>query len=559
MIIGSKPSLFGAQLYGRLSKIILLAATASTTVLLIFIIFLAETTRTNALVSIGQALDVQNQLILSNAREGLNLTDYVAKQARAEWLESGRLRPHAAQIEGMPNYQGAIVQIAVIDSNGYLAASSLNSLASKVYLGDRGHFIALKDALEDKIYISKPVIGRVSGKETVQFVRPIFSLDKKFAGVVVVSLDTKIFLALEIKALMNAGTFVELLGEDNVTRFGSMPDTASHATLNTPVEPSSAILSGKIKKMVSDNNFLRTTVISDFPLKLVVGKSSEKSGVRVRNIYLYAAIACVVIMLAAFLFTTNIIRLISTKQILLRRLELSNVKANSANEMKSKFVSGISHELRTPLNGILGFSELAKLSGSVEESRQYNEVIFESAQRLHQLVNTLLDLAKIEAGQIRLTTTVVNTADFFESIVGLYRDDAEKKSLVLNLTVNPAVPPTMLIDRIMVMQVIDNLIGNAVKFTETGVIFLDVEKVKKSWFVKIIDTGIGMTQEQIHHAFERFGAMQLYDSTVIANQGAGLGLALCKELLDLMEGTIDIQSDVGVGTTVTVTFKENDD
>jgi hypothetical protein len=177
MIIGSKPSLFGAQLYGRLSKIILLAATASTTVLLIFIIFLAETTRTNALVSIGQALDVQNQLILSNAREGLNLTDYVAKQARAEWLESGRLRPHAAQIEGMPNYQGAIVQIAVIDSNGYLAASSLNSLASKVYLGDRGHFIALKDALEDKIYISKPVIGRVSGKETVQFVRPIFSLD----------------------------------------------------------------------------------------------------------------------------------------------------------------------------------------------------------------------------------------------------------------------------------------------------------------------------------------------------------------------------------------------
>jgi signal transduction histidine kinase len=338
-----------------------------------------------------------------------------------------------------------------------------------------------------------------------------------------------------------------------------MPDTASHATLNTPVEPSSAILSGKIKKMVSDNNFLRTTVISDFPLKLVVGKSPEKSGVRVRNIYLYAAIACVVIMLAAFLFTTNIIRLISTKQILLRRLELSNVKANSANEMKSKFVSGISHELRTPLNGILGFSELAKLSGSVEESRQYNEVIFESAQRLHQLVNTLLDLAKIEAGQIRLTTTVVNTADFFESIVGLYRDDAEKKSLVLSLTVNPAVPPTMLIDRIMAMQVIDNLIGNAVKFTETGVIFLDVEKVKKSWFVKIIDTGIGMTQEQIHHAFERFGAMQLYDSTVIANQGAGLGLALCKELLDLMEGTIDIQSDVGVGTTVTVTFKENDD
>jgi signal transduction histidine kinase len=559
MIIGNKPNLFNIRLYDRLFKKILLAAITTTTALLTLTIFLAEMARTNALDSIGQALDVQNQLILSSARESLNLTDYVAKQARAEWLASGRLRPHAAQIEGMPSYQDSIVQIAVIDANGYLAASSLNSAASKLYLGDRGHFIALKDALEDKIYISSPVIGRVSGKETVQFVRPIFSLDKKFFGVVVVSLDTQIFLAPEIKALMNAGTFVEFLGEDNVKRFGSMPDTAPLATLNTPLEPSLGILSGKIGKMVSENYFSRATVISKFSLKLVLGKSPEEMGLRLRNIYLYAAIACVAIALAAFLFTTSILRLVRTKQILLRRLEVSNLKANSANEMKSKFVSGISHELRTPLNGILGFSELAKLSESTEESRRYNEVIFESAQRLHQLVSRLLDLAKIEAGQIRLTTTVVNTADFFESIVGLYRDDAEKKSLVLSLTVNPAVPLAMLVDRIMVMQVIDNLISNSVKFTETGVIFLDVEKVEKSWVVKVIDTGIGMTQEQIQHAFERFGAMQLYDSTVVPNQGAGLGLAICKELLDLMEGTIDIQSDLGVGTTATVTFKENDD
>jgi signal transduction histidine kinase len=109
------------------------------------------------------------------------------------------------------------------------------------------------------------------------------------------------------------------------------------------------------------------------------------------------------------------------------------------------------------------------------------------------------------------------------------------------------------------MQVINNLVGNSVKFTESGVIFLGVEKSENSWIIKVIDTGIGMTQEKTRLAFERFGSMQLYDSVVVPNQGAGLGLALCKDLLDLMEGTIDIQSEPNSGTTVTVTFKESND
>lgn len=87
---------------------------------------------------------------------------------------------------------------------------------------------------------------------------------------------------------------------------------------------------------------------------------------------------------------------------------------------------------------------------------------------------------------------------------------------------------------------------------------MDVEKLDKSWVVKVVDTGIGMTQEKILHAFERFGSMQLYDSAVVPNQGAGLGLSLCKELLDLMAGAINIQSELNVGTTVTVTFKDTD-
>jgi signal transduction histidine kinase len=554
-----KPHIFGDQLFRKLRNRILVAATVVMISLLILTILFAAMYRANILDSIGRALTTQSQLLSSNAHEGLNLADYVAKQARAEWQVTGRLRPHSAQVEGIPNFQGAIIQIAVIDASGYLSASSLNSTASKLYLGDRAHFIAVKDALKDEIHISKPVIGRVSGKETVQFVRPIFSMAQEFIGVVVVSLDTEIFLVSEIKSLENSGTFVTFIGDDNIKRFGLKSDTVPSSPLNTSVMPPAGVFSDKFGMLVPDDYFSRIIPIPGFPLKMIVSKSREEVMVRLRGIYLSAGIVCVAIVLLAFLFTGSILRLIRSKRNLLLRLEASNLKANSANEMKSKFVSGISHELRTPLNGILGFSELAKLSETVEESRRYSEVIFESAQRLHQLVNMLLDLAKIEAGQMQLTATVVKTTDFFESIMGLNRDAAEKKDLVLSLSIQPSTPSTLSVDRIKLMQVISNLVGNSVKFTESGVIFLGVEKSENSWIIKVIDTGIGMTQEKTRLAFERFGSMQLYDSVVVPNQGAGLGLALCKDLLDLMEGTIDIQSEPNSGTTVTVTFKESND
>jgi two-component system sensor histidine kinase BarA len=553
-----KPNLFGVQLFDRLLKRILAAAIVITCMLLILVVFLAAVAGNNKIDAVERALITESQLIASNSQEAFNLADYVAKQARSEWLETGKLRPHASQIEGMPNFRGVIAQIAIIDAAGYLSASSLTSAPSRMYLGDRAHFIALKDASVDKFYIGKPVVGRVSGKETVQFVRPIFSTDQKFSGVVVVSMDSSIFLAPEIEALTSVGTTVALLGEDNVKRFGSKPGTEPSSPESTFRTFTPSFISGAFGKLLPEHYFSRTSAISGFRLKLIVRKAPEEVVSQLLIIYFSTFLTCLAIIFAAFLFTSSIFRLIRSKQLLLLRLEASNLKANSANEMKSKFVSGISHELRTPLNGILGFSELAKLSGSFEESKRYNEVIFESAQRLHQLVNMLLDLAKIEAGQMQLTTTVVRTADFFESVVGLHRDAAEKKGLVLSLTVSQSAPLTMLVDRIKLMQVIDNLVGNAVKFTESGVIFLDVEKLDKSWVVKVVDTGIGMTQEKILHAFERFGSMQLYDLAVVPNQGAGLGLSLCKELLDLMAGAINIQSELNVGTTLTVTFKDTD-
>jgi len=236
----------------------------------------------------------------------------------------------------------------------------------------------------------------------------------------------------------------------------------------------------------------------------------------------------------------------------LLELEESNVKANSANAMKSKFVAGISHELRTPLNGILGFAELVEMSGSLDEAKKYGKVIRGSADHLHQLVNALLDLAKIEAGQMSLVYTESKTWELFDSVVSLHRYEAEKKGLLLSLNIAQEAPKLITTDRIKLMQVMNNLINNAVKFTENGAIFVNVNAGPTHWEISVVDTGVGISPQQMSGIFDRFNNIKLENINTSEKQGAGLGMALCKELIELMNGTIKLQSEVNVGTSVKI-------
>jgi signal transduction histidine kinase len=550
------PAHLGERSYDRLYRRTLIASVATAGLIVFLIALMIGILRSNFIERLELELDVQTKLLVVNAREGLNLADFVAKQSRSEWLESGKVRPHAILTDGFPNYQGAIVQIAVIDAKGYLSGSSLDSGPAKIFLGDRPHFTALKNVTNDQLYISKPVVGRISGLETVQVVRPILTLDRKFSGVVVVSLDVNVFLASEIETLTRAGTLLTFAGEDGITRFGSkiQPD-------DTQFRPGSGVsdlpqqLVGNIA--LDDHLFLkRITPVGEFPLRLFSFKSKRAVQSELQRFYAAGAIASFLFILAISAFANSTIKIIESKRLLLKQLHASNVKANSANYMKSKFVVGISHELRTPLNGILGFAELAQFSETMEDSKRYSGVIFNSAQKLHQLVGMLLDLAKIEAGQMSLTLTKVKTEDFFQSLIDSHRDVADGKGLALGLSVSKSVPGTFLTDRIKLMQVIDQVIGNAVRFTESGAVFVNVESQQGSWSIKVMDTGIGMTEGQVKHAFDRFGTMQRIDSSRVTDQGPGLGLSLSRELLELLGGTIDLQSEMHSGTTVLITFKE---
>lgn len=499
--------------------------------------------------SVERDLVSHSQSTLVSLVEAFNLVDYTLKRGRQEWLETGNLRPHGEFIQDFPNFRELIVQVAVIGADGYLEDSSITDTPTKVYLGDRDHFKVHQNSKSDTVFISKPLIGKVSGVKTLQFTRPIFKGSGEFAGVIVASLNPHYLSQVTFDSIATAGLVATIVGKDGYVRVVSRGtnEESIQANVHTYDLNGSAASVGDIEPYL-----WRKSTIGGLGISLFVGYPVEKIGDRLLYVTWATTFAFFVMMVLIVWYTTGIFRLISTRTNLLLELEESNVKANSANAMKSKFVAGISHELRTPLNGILGFAELVGMSDSLEEAKKYGKVIHGSADHLHHLVNTLLDLAKIEAGQMSLVYTESKTWELFDSVVSLHRYEAEKKGLLLSLNISQESPKLIKTDRIKLMQVMNNLINNAVKFTETGAIFVNVNAKSNQWEISVVDTGVGMSPQQMSGIFDRFNNIKLESINTSDKQGAGLGMALCKELIELMNGTIKLQSELNVGTSVKI-------
>ncbi|TNF57286.1 MAG: hybrid sensor histidine kinase/response regulator [Burkholderiales bacterium] len=234
-----------------------------------------------------------------------------------------------------------------------------------------------------------------------------------------------------------------------------------------------------------------------------------------------------------------------------RQLRQEREEALGESAAKSSFLAILSHEVRTPLNGILGTVELLGRTRMSTQQRGYLDTLRHSGQALMTLLDEVLDLAKAEAGRIELKQAPVDPRRLIESMTQLMHGRAESKGIALACRVDPAVPGLIVADEARLRQVLLNLISNAVKFTETGRI--DVTLTSEScangrhllrWEVQ--DTGIGIAEGAIDRVFDRFTQI---DSSRTRNQGGvGLGLAICKELVALMGGTIGVDSTPGKGS-----------
>ena len=431
----------------------------------------------------------------------------------------------------------------IVDAHGDMVLSS--QPFNPTNLSDREHFRV--HALQDTgtLFISKPVLGRVSKKWSIQMTRRINHADGTFKGVVVVSMDPFYFTRLYDEVDFGQRSSIAMIGTDGVVRarrVGSTNSIGQDIAGSTLFARMRGHERGSFVERSPVDGVLRYYAFEklvNYPLYMLVGLDgtavlAEYQSRRKQSLLLAGISSAAIVLFCGALI------------LLIGRLIDSRRQAIAANLAKSRFLSNMSHELRTPLNGILGFSEL--LLEQLDQPAQIKcaEAVAASGRKLLGMIEAVLELSALESGKRQLVIALSPLGALLEQALAPHRAQAAAKGVALSLSLQDDLPALLPCDRSKLVRVLDILLGNALEFTHAGHVTLSVSKDAGACRFEVADSGTGIAPELQAGIFDKFS--QADDAPSRARSGAGLGLATAARLAMLMNTTITLQSTPGKGS-----------
>ncbi|ALU90853.1 two component sensor histidine kinase protein [Herbaspirillum rubrisubalbicans M1] len=507
------------------------------------------TSRQNNLEDARRDAQSLSRLFLEHAYRTIEAADQAAVYLRYRYGERGQNLDLATEIANGLVARNVYNLFSIVDSKGDVALSS--KPFTPINLSDREHIQVHMHGGPDKLFISKPVLGRVSNKWSLQLTRRINHPDGSFGGVVVVSMDPQYFTSLYHQIDVGHHGVITLLGADGVVRvrrtgeMDAMGEQVSGGKVYAAMLAQGDGVVEAVSRIDGRERIYAFHKLRDYPLYASVGIDIEERLApyyRERNRTLLLA---TLITLAVLLFNALLIWLAGS-------LVKSRQDAMQASHAKSRFLSNMSHEFRTPLNGVLGYSDALREELGESPLAQYATAIHDSGNRLLDLVNAILEVTELEDQRVAIQAEPENIRELISQAVARHYPDAQAKGLSLECRIGDEVPQVVVCDQRKVLRVLENLLGNAVRYTDSGRILVEVERSGSQLSVRIKDTGIGIPAGQLDTIFEKF--TQADDSERRARDGAGLGLTIAQRLVTLMGGKLMLQSKQHQGSTFSFTL-----